>query len=610
MSILIKTVRIAGFRALENIELQLERTTVLTGMNNTGKTSFLKALQIALGNRQFISQDDFFVSDHKHSDEIIIDLKIVPVDKNGKETSFFSDDWEEVFQEKRIVSKIEASFVSIRTIVKFNELTNTYKTSQQALNDWGLFKENGKYWFENVSDAKENSNNFKEMPFFYVDAKRDILDDIKIKNSYLGKMLSKIEYNNEDVEALEKQIKDLNDKAVDKSYILKNIRDNLKGLETAMDSSDGEVEITPFTKKIRDLNKGVSIYYKDKDNSFSMEYHGMGTRSWSSLLTLKAFIALLERNSEEEKKVFFPIIALEEPESHLHPNAQKKLYNQISSMCGQTIISTHSPYIATSAELNEIRSLYKKGDRVVSGRLNLDNLSIEDIRKIKQKVVHSKGELFFSKGIVLFEGETEEQALPIFAKKYFKQSSFEMGLDFIGVGGSGNYLPFLRFADSLSIPWFILSDGEKPAINDVTRAVKKIIIDENLNINECENVFILNDGADFEKNLLNDGFIEEIKSALKNIKGEDYLDKEFNRKNGTFRKPQATKEKCSKCEQFIFKGERREYDGEEGYKSFLYDCMTSQKTAFGVNIAEVIVNSDKEIPIKIKQLFDVIKKSL
>lgn len=54
MSILIKTVRIAGFRGLENIEVELEQTTVLTGMNNSGKTSFFKALQLALGNRLFV----------------------------------------------------------------------------------------------------------------------------------------------------------------------------------------------------------------------------------------------------------------------------------------------------------------------------------------------------------------------------------------------------------------------------------------------------------------------------------------------------------------------------------------------------------------------------
>jgi len=61
MQILIRTIRVFGFRGLQNIELELEEITVLTGMNNSGKTSILKALQIALGNKQFISQDDFHI---------------------------------------------------------------------------------------------------------------------------------------------------------------------------------------------------------------------------------------------------------------------------------------------------------------------------------------------------------------------------------------------------------------------------------------------------------------------------------------------------------------------------------------------------------------------
>lgn len=63
MSILISKIRINGFRGLQNTEVDLDLITVLTGMNNTGKTTFLKSLQIALGNRMFISQDDFGISD-------------------------------------------------------------------------------------------------------------------------------------------------------------------------------------------------------------------------------------------------------------------------------------------------------------------------------------------------------------------------------------------------------------------------------------------------------------------------------------------------------------------------------------------------------------------
>jgi len=82
--------------------VELEQTTILTGMNNTGKTSFLKALQLALGNRQFISQDDFFIQGNSVSEEIIIDLLIVPINDNGKQCEEFPEDWEILFGIDRI----------------------------------------------------------------------------------------------------------------------------------------------------------------------------------------------------------------------------------------------------------------------------------------------------------------------------------------------------------------------------------------------------------------------------------------------------------------------------------------------------------------------------
>ena len=61
--------------------------------------------------------------------------------------------------------------------------------------------------------------------------------------------------------------------------------------------------------------------------------------------------------------------------------------------------------------------------------------------------------MFFSKYLVLFEGETEEQALPIFFESYFNKTSVEVGVDFIAVGSYTAYLPFIRFAEDLKIPW-------------------------------------------------------------------------------------------------------------------------------------------------------------
>lgn len=609
MSILIKTVRIAGFRGLENIEVELEQITVLTGMNNTGKTSFLKALQLALGNRQFISQDDFFIRDNSTAEKIIIDLFIVPIGEENKQCEDFSGDWEILFTTDRIRTDGIRNFVPLRTIITFDAIKNSYKSQQFILKSWTGFKQDGIDWFDT-----ENGNNtsfyFDELPFFYMDAQRDILEDTKLRNSYLGKMLSKIEYSEKDIKEIEEQIKSLNEKAVDSSEILSNIKTTLKELDSAMNTSSDGIEITPFTKKIRDINKGLTIYYSDNQDSFSMEYHGMGTRSWSSLLTLKSFISLLSNNAEKEKSVFFPILAIEEPEAHLHPNAQKKLYGQINTIAGQKIISTHSPYIAATAELGQIRNFYKD-KRVTCGRIRTDRLTPEDLRKINRQVSNTRGEIFFSKVIVFCEGETEEQALPIFAQKYFGKTPVEIGVDFIGVGGYGNYLQFLHFAEALKIPWFILSDGEKKAVKSVRDTLKKLNNVSEIDLSSVSNVFVLDNECDFEKYLINCGYIEEIKMALTELHDDNYLEEQIKKNDRTTEKRIKTEKICNSCKQNIYKGILRDYSNDDGFKRALYDCMISQKAPFGPAIADQIIQGDKEdLPPKILELFNKIASIL
>jgi putative ATP-dependent endonuclease of the OLD family len=585
MNILIKIARITGFRGLENIEVKLEQTTILTGMNNTGKTSFLKALQLVLGNRQFVSQDDFFIQGSSVSEKIIIDLLIVPIDGDGKQCENFSDDWEILFTTDRIRNdEIGNSFVSLRTVIIFDIVKNSYNTRQFILQDWPEFKQEDVDWFE-VENGKKTSFHFDEIPFFYMDAQRDILEDTKLRSSYLGKMLSKIEYSSKDINDIENQIKSLNEKAVSSSDILSNIKTTLKELDTAMDTRSEGIEITPFTKKIRDLNKGLTIYYTDSHDSFSMEYHGMGTRSWSSLLTLKSFIALRSKNTEKEKSLFFPVLAIEEPESHLHPNAQKKLFRQIDAIAGQKIISTHSPYIAATAKLGQIRNFYKD-EAVTCGRIMMDSLSGEEIRKIYRQVINTRGEIFFSRLLVFFEGDTEEQALPIFAQKHFGKTSVEIGLNFVGVGGNKGYLPFLRFAEAFNIPWLIFSDAENTADKNVKGSVRQQFSKCGSPKNETDCIVFIDDGNDFEKQLIRDGFGDEIKNAIASL---DVYTNEKHRE--------------AKEEDRLI--EIESYDDDK-----LYQVITSSKTQYGPAIAEQIIQSEKDLPPKLIVLFDKISAAL
>lgn len=607
MGIQINQIRICGFRGLNNIEVDLEKVTVLTGMNNTGKTTFLKALQIALGNRMFISQDDFFIGNKGISTQITIDLKFIPIDAKGEHVKTFEEDWEIVFTEERIRTDLEGySCIPLRTIVNFDPIRNSFKTKHYILKEWPEFDDNGAQWHA-VDNGTEKPFAIEEIPFFYVDAQRDIVEDIKFKTSYLGRMLSKIEYSDEDIERIEKQIKELNDETVASSDILASIKTNLKELDSAMDSSSNGVEVTPFTKKLRDLNKGLSIYYSDREDSFSMEYHGMGTRSWSSLLTLKSFIDVLSRKAAEKENSFFPIIAIEEPEAHLHPNAQKKLYRQMASMTGQSIISTHSTYIAGAAELSEIRGIYKGSEKVSIGKIPTHSYDEEELRKIRRQVINTRGDILFAKVLVFFEGETEEQALPIFAEKFFGVHMTEIGVDFIGVGGNGNYLAFLRLADSLGIPWFIFSDGEVDTVNKVQNAIEALR-DCKIDVLKESNVFILENNMNFEQTLVNEGYLKEIKDSYEKLRGVGSYAKFVKAQHGQIKGQIDSGNKCGTCGVGIKNKVSCDYLTNP-HEAF-YDCMTSRKTgktAFGPIVATEICNVSAALPKKVTELFIAVK---
>ena len=384
----------------------------------------------------------------------------------------------------------------------------------------------------------------------------------------------------------------------------------MKGVDTAMDRQDSKLELTPFSKKLRDLNKNMSIHYGEAANSFTMDYHGMGTRSWSSLLTFKAFVSQNATLSAAENTSFFPIIAIEEPEAHLHPNAQKKLYSQMVDMPGQKVISTHSPYITSCAGFNEIRGLYKDAGAIQCGEFDTDSLNTDEKRKLKQKVINTRGEIFFSKAIVLFEGETEEQALPILAEKYFGRPAYELGIDFIGVGGAGAYYPFILFAETFNIPWYIFSDGEAQPVNNMSKAVKKLLGTKYTRIEDCQNVFIIRDNTDFEGMLIKEDYITEIIASLENLFGVNCLDEYIRTKTGTIKKREKTSTVCPSCRQNIYVDRAREYLTIDGVNRALFDYMSENKTDFGPVVASTIIKSGKALPSLVQDLFNRIKIDL
>ncbi len=607
MSIQIDVVRICGFRGISNIEIKMPRVMVLLGQNNAGKTSIIKALQLALGDySRYLSDEDFHIGeDDKRQEAITVDLRFISLDDEDR-VNEFTEEWQQEFGDKIQAEADGKQFVAIRTTVKPDRVKGGYVIDRFHLDAWPDL--------DGWQGVRVNKNNrigrrLEAIPFISIDAQRDIHNELKEKSSFIGRVLSSVKYDDADVADLERMVADINKEAIDKSEPLKQLKTHLDNLSQSFEGS-GKTELSPFPKKIRDLSKRFSVHFGENDrNSFSMEYHGMGTRSWASMLTVKAFMELMEKNHEDEAEPFFPILAAEEPEAHLHPNAQRTLYKQLIDTSGQVIISTHSPYIAGLAGLSEIRSLGGLGNVVEVFQLR-ESFEDDDLRKLKREVVHSRGELLFSKAIVLSEGETEEQALPELFEAYTGKLPFAIGVNFVGVSGSGaKYRPFLILAKDLNIPVFIFSDGEGKTIRELKKNYEKVFGETDLL--GAGNITIL-DGTDFEGYLLEQGFQSLIEDTIHEVAGEGTIDAWINKRNGTPLKPaKSDKPPCETCNQPIFEAELRDYAGDEGRKRAILEILDSRKPLYAKAITGNLVKLNKEdFPRKIVELFRQIEEGV
>ena len=648
MTILVDKVRIANYRGIQEIEVDLAPTTLLVGANNAGKTSFLKALHLALGiDRRGISKDDFHddgSSSRFESNDILIDVRIVSFDfENNKRKQTFDESWvEKVFGPSIKTDSNDYEFVCFRTR-GFYDLLKGYSFESLDLQNWESFRtmegdEVVSTWKD--TPAKNKFSKIDAIPLFFIDAQRDILSDLRDKSSYLGKLIERLEIDEKEIKSIENQLNDLNSDIVNKSPILDHLKTTLEELSKTVNSQGTGVEISPINKKIRDIGRNLNINFRDTNKeSLPLDYHGMGTRSWASVLTLTSFISWNENSKNKNvKDPFFPIVALEEPESHLHPNAQRHLFKQLDSIKGQKIISTHSPFVAAQSNLTDLRHFYKDENGLKIGVIELsdsidkeinflleemksDNenielkkknypiiaelkklkegrISSEESRKIRREVMNTRGELLFAKAIILFEGETEEQALPIFAEKYFgNKYPFELGLNFIGVGGKLKYTPFLSVAKFLNIPWFIFSDADGNTIAEVKKQVKNVFGQLNLD----NKIISLDEEHDFESYIVKSGCIEEVNNAIDAIEEtKNYLKTVYIPElNGT----NLTKDVI------------RDYEGSDGEIRALIDCMRGNKTKYAsqiaINITSIVDEEGKcKIPKKIEELFDEINKDL
>jgi putative ATP-dependent endonuclease of the OLD family len=591
-------VRVRNFRSLKQVDVNLAPITILIGENNSGKTSFLEALHaaIGLGRRNIVVEDIYLApGEYKVPKEraVTIDILIRPVNAQGGIIDAFPADsfWLGLWGNGISQDDQDNDFVAIRTQTKWDEVRREYVTERKFLKDWQL--EPSKWEESQVKDIAV-FRHIEPLALYLIDAKRDIQEEMYNKNSFWNRLVSDLGLTDDKVEKFENSLGELNQEITNSSEVLQHVQTHLNELYQTISCEQDSVFINPIPRHLRNLSKGADINFATRGaQTFPLARHGMGTRSLAVLLTFRAYMTWRKRDIQDG--TVHPMLGLEEPEAHLHPQAQRALFEQIEQIPGQRIVSTHSPYIASQADISTFRHFRKsKADTIVT-QLDTSLLIDEDLRKIDRMVMNTRGDLLYARAVILFEGETEEQALPEFAQKYWELQPNALGISLIGVGGYGNYLPFLTLVSKFGIPWYIFSDAEELAIQRVKSALQKIGISD---YSQHSNILFLSNGNNFESYLVREGYDDVIKTMLDNYhQTTDYLRDYIDQKDG----------------QRLKKDVIRDYKSEGGDTRAMIDILSGDKTKYGLPLAQAITNltdENRRFPRKIRQLFEQISDDI
>ena len=208
------------------------------------------------------------------------------------------------------------------------------------------------------------------------------------------------------------------------------------------------------------------------------------------------------------------LITAEEPETHLHPNAQRTLIRRLQSLSHQFIVSTHSPYVAAAFEPNAFRSM-QKNDEEIEVRWLPQNIDPLETRAIKRLILRFRGETLFARGLIFVEGVTEEQLIRGMFQTYFGEDPSSLGISIIGVDGK-SYAPFLMMALSLRKPFCVISDNDGDARHVVMKQLSDV--ERRLHSSARDNqsgLFFLSPGLAMEGELVyKTGLKREIYDAL------------------------------------------------------------------------------------------------
>lgn len=488
---------------------------VLTGNNNAGKTNVIRALQLVFdrNNKQKLTIDDFnkSYSDFSIPPSIQIEVTLQGEKAENENDKVVVYEWIESLNNE-YEAKLTFSYEFPGKIEEYKNALDKFKSpdgSYDALKAWKtidkLFLK--KYTSKIFGGNPENKNKadaemLDKFDFQFLDAIRDAERQMFYGHHTILKQVSTyfLDYDikkGKEITDNNREILDIRDE--DFTEMSNKLFSNLKNriskdtiLKYSEETGANRAGKPDFDTNIsaEDLLFALRLVVQKEgiDVPVPISNNGLG---YNNLLYIAIVLSKMKIESQNsiygENAKVFPILAIEEPEAHLHPSMQFKLLqflNKNLSKSGddgnvrQIFITTHSTHITSAVELDSLICLYGNGKVGYPGKAFGENKDSKNY--VKRFLDATKSNMLLADKVIFIEGLAEQILLPVFAayQKDINNITNEEKLinehiSTVSVDSRtfNHFLPIFAYEDEVKTPFAI--NKKVVCITDADPAIKK-----------------------------------------------------------------------------------------------------------------------------------------
>lgn len=213
--------------------------------------------------------------------------------------------------------------------------------------------------------------------------------------------------------------------------------------------------------KLKQILERLELGLLDHATGEARGVYGLGS---NNVLFMACELLLLGKEPDG-----LPLLLIEEPEAHLHPQRQLQLMEFLEAAARpsaglrpvQVILTTHSPNLSSKIPLQNLVLMQRQ--QAFSLAEDQTRLAPDDYRFLSRFLDVTKAGLFFAKGLLVVEGDAEAILLPSLARRLGRDLT-KHGVSIINVGGVGlrRYSKILQRKDTskgeITVPTACITD--------------------------------------------------------------------------------------------------------------------------------------------------------